>query len=503
MPSSSPDLRSNLGVLLRYWWLVALVIAATVGASIIVTSLQTPVYRASMKIVVGQNNSLIQAQFGNSIDPFTATMSNLLKSNVVADTVIENLRLQMTPGKLLSKIGVSSTPNSSVLEVRYDSTTKSLAQVVLRQVGVVFTALVKEKLAASGGGTTPITATVFDNAHLEPKAVSPRPVRSVVLAGILGVGLGLILAFAAGSLDDRLRTRSDAEEWFGAAVIGTLPKGFRGRKSVGIVQGNNADDERLLDALHLLRANFEFSRLLSGQTFLVTSAHPEEGKSTVTANLGVALAASGKDVICIEADLRRPRLLHYLNISATTGVGFSDIIEGRTNLRDALRDVPLPSRQSLVRLASARRLEDPRNPDSKTHQGRLRVVSSGSSQLDPSDLLTGEQVAAIVEQLRPMADYVLFDAPPILLVGDAFPLVRHTDGVILVARAESTNKQSAEAVRSTLQALSVEDVGIVLTDWTESDGYSYNSSYGSNGAAPLKQEPPSALPNSSATQGSR
>ena len=108
---------------------------------------------------------------------------------------------------------------------------------------------------------------------------------------------------------------------------------------------------------------------------------------------------------------------------------------------------------------------------------------SGAPQRDPADLLTAERVAALVEELSAHGDYVLFDAPPILLVGDAFPLARASDGVIIVARGSSTRRASAEAVRTTMHALAVANVGVVLTDWSESDGYAYGYGYNSNGAA--------------------
>ena len=108
---------------------------------------------------------------------------------------------------------------------------------------------------------------------------------------------------------------------------------------------------------------------------------------------------------------------------------------------------------------------------------------SGTPQRDPGDLLTAERVAALVEELGAYGDYVLFDAPPILLVGDAFPLARATDGVIIVARGNSTRRASAEAVRTTMHALAVRNVGVVLTDWAENDGYAYGYGYGSNGTS--------------------
>ena len=481
MTRTHSDFMSYLRVLRRFWWLVALVTIVTLASAVLVTSLQKPVYRSSMKVVVGQGGGVFTPQFGSTVDPFTATMSNLLRSEVVASTVIRRLGLSTTPTALLKHLGVVTKPSSSVLEVSFSSGNGPLATSILRQIGIVFTTLVRRKLAAPSKGTQPITATVFDDAHLEPGQISPRPVRSLSIAGVLGLGLGLLLAFAAGSLDTRIRSREEAEEWFGAPVIGTLPKGFRGRRSLAIVTGGSgrADSQRQIDALLLLRANLEFSTVLSGTTLLVTSAHPEEGKSTVTANLAVALASSGKDVICVEADLRRPRLMHYLDMPSS-GSGLAEVVEKRVDLRSALKDVPLPaSTFSSHKIPAILRPE--LRGDEPRKAGRLRVLMGGTPQRDPGDLLTAERVEGVVEELSAYADYVLFDAPPILLVGDAFPLARAADGVIIVARGSSTRRASAEAVRTTMHALAVDNVGVVLTDWAENDGYAYGYGYSSNG----------------------
>ncbi len=211
--------------------------------------------------------------------------------------------------------------------------------------------------------------------------------------------------------------------------------------------------------------------------------------STVTANLAIALASTGKDVICVEADMRRPRLMHYLDMPST-GAGLADALEGRVDLRSALKDVPLPAPYQR-RLPTIRSTELIGGGPSR-QRGRLRALMSGTPHGDPADLLTSQRAAEIMDELRSRADYVLFDAPPILVVGDAFPLVRASDGVIVVARGGRTSKESAEAVRTTLQALAVENVGVVLTDWAESDGYSYHYDYSSNGTTGLPPTAPAA-----------
>ena len=186
--------------------IVAVTIAAIVAGGA-ASYTRAKVYQASTKIVVGQGGGVFNPQFGNVIQPFTQTMSSLLKSEIVADTVVRNLGLPQKPKAVLGHLHVSSTPDSAVLEVSYDSGHPATAVRTLNEIATVFTSLVRQKLGKQpGSGQTPppaITATVFDPAHASSKPISPRPVRTMVIAGVLGLALGVILALLRNSLRDR------------------------------------------------------------------------------------------------------------------------------------------------------------------------------------------------------------------------------------------------------------------------------------------------------------
>jgi len=468
-------LRQYLLVLRRQAWLVALVACAAVGIAALVSYLQDPVYRASMKIVVGQGGGIFQPQFGNSVEPFTQTMTNLLESDIVAGTVIDNLGLSTTPEALLRRLHVTSRTESSVLELTYNSSSKDEAVVVLSEFGSVFGTLVDQRLGSRAEGRTPggepltpITASVFDPAHLEPGVVSPNPERTMVIAGVLGLALGIALAFLRDALDDRIRSRRDAEAWFGAPVIGALPKGLHVRPAHGY-------KPELVEALHLLRANLQFSQAgLTGPVLAVTSALPDDDHSIVAASVGRSLASAGYDVVCVEADLRQPKLARLLRADAKP-VGLIDVLEDDVEVGEALAEVPLaftsgngrdPSRVTDGLGADGRQWP---GSDGQRGKGRLRVLTAGRTPPNPADVFTRDRVARLVEQLRAHAEYVLFDTPPLLTVGDAFPVFSVSDGVVVVAREGRTRRGTAESVRSALEGLGVERVSIVLTDATAND----------------------------------
>jgi polysaccharide biosynthesis transport protein len=474
-------LSQYLRIARRQAWLIVLVPVIALAVAAAIVTQQTPVYRASMDLVVAQSGGDVQPVIGSQ--PLTQTMTNLLESAVVAETVIDNLGLDMTPQTMLKRIHVSTRPVSSVLGVSYDSTSRAEAVRVLSEIATVFTKLVDEKLgirSASGGfqasGARPLVfATVFDPAHLEPGRVSPKALRTLVFAGALGLLVGLGLGIARESLDDRIRNKGDAEEAFGAPVIGSLPKGSRG-KSLFALNGEVRGRESLLDALHLLQARLEFSsEESSGPFIVVTSALQDDGKSTVVANLGTIMALSGKDVICVEADFRRPSLHRYFMLSPGLP-GLSDLIESDAELEDVLRPITLVDKgvnahQVTVMAARYGHSAVPKSSEPPLG-GRLRVLPMGHSVENPPALMSGEKVEAVLAELAQAADYLIFDVPP-LVVSDAFPLLLRSNTVLVVARRGRTTKMRAQAVRETLAGLGTERIAVVMTDAESADGYGY------------------------------
>lgn len=486
-----PPLRHYVEVGRRQGWLIILIVTLALAAAGLATALQTPVYRASMGIVVGQGGGVFQPEFGGSVEPFTLTLSNLVRTNVVAKTVTRNLGLDMTPDQLLADVHVTSKPASSLIEIGYDSTDKQTAVAVVGEIGRVFASLVGSKLgvpAAQGrqGQAGKITARVFDPAHLESGRLSPRPARTLAFAGLLGLALGIALALVRESLDDRIRRPKDAAEWFGFPVIGTLPRGTSTPPSTA-PQGR-LKSRRNFEALQLLCAKLQFSQApVSGPAIVITSAQETEGKSTVAASLSIALAAAGRDVVCVGADLYRPTLHEYFDLSADAP-GLIDLIHRRARPADVFQTVSLngftPGGATTPAVITGTQRES--RPSVPAARGRLRAITAGRFEPDAIRLLDEGRIADLVDGLRAGADYVIFDSPPVLLVGDAYPLLAAADSVIVVARSGRTTQGTAQAVRATLESLQIQRVGIVLTDSRES----VDSGYSTGAYAGLELAPP-------------
>jgi non-specific protein-tyrosine kinase len=191
------------------------------------------------------------------------------------------------------------------------------------------------------------------------------------------------------------------------------------------------------EAYRTLRTNLEFSNFDRAlHSIVVTSASPEEGKSTTLANLAVTIAQAGKKVILIDCDLRRPSQHQIFN--ARNNAGITDLV----------RDEAL--------------LANP--PLQETSVLNLKLLTSGQLPPNPSELLGSRRMEEIIAALLTRADVLLFDAPPILAVTDAAVLSSKVDGVLLVIGAGKTRREDARKAKALLDKVNARLIGTVLNN---------------------------------------
>lgn len=473
---SGTGLRQYLDVLRRRRWLVLGIMLASIAAAVAVSTLQAKVYRATAKIVIGQGNGLLQPQFGNAFQPFTATAKNLIESKVVAARVIENLKLQeTTPEDLLDDISVSINPETAVLEISVKDTDRIRARQIAQELSESFSTLFNSQFGRAAPTTEgqtrvePLTSTIWDPARVEPEPVSPRPIRNLALAAVLGLVLGLIAAYLREHFDRGLRTREEVEKAFGLPVVGQIPSvRERGGEERPVAWSGVGE---MSEAFRALRANLQYVAVQRPlRSILITSASPEQGKTTVTANLALAIARSGASTIVLEGDLRRPRLDETFRVGGD-GPGLTSVLVGATDLEDAIVEVPL-------------------NPGdgSAAIRGKVDLIPSGPIPPNPTELLSSLQMTTLLDRVGVSYDYVLVDSPPLLLVADAIELARSVDGVLLVVRRGKASTDEARELRATVERLGINLVGVVFTD---AQGV---GTYGTYGEEPGSPKARTALP---------
>jgi polysaccharide biosynthesis transport protein len=461
---SQAPLRQYLQVLRRNVLLLVLLPTIAVVSAAALTAAQESIYRTEMKLFVGQVGGGLQPAIGTQ--PLTQTMTNLLQSEVVTRTAIRRAGVDTTPEKVLRKLTVNVKPDSAVLDVALDWPDQREGAALLGQIATVFTAQVRTKLGL-GSNSSGLDSqsskllfftTVFDPPHVLPERVSPRAAVNVGFAGVLGLLLAVTFSFLRETLDDRIRGRRDAETAFEAPVIGALPRGAH-RKPLTTVLAGDTDRRGIGDAVRMLRANLRFSRSgVNGPAVLVTSPREGEGKTTVSACVALALALGGKRVLCVDADMRAPKLHRVLGV-ADSGPGLLDVVQGRATVDDVLQPVDL---SAIMGSPLDHSLTNGDGPAGPAVAGSLFLLPAGGPTRDDV-MLEAEMVRRLIDSVAGRAEYVIFDSPPLLTNGDAFPLALQVDNVIIAARDGRTTKAGAEATRETLRGLGADRVSVVLT----------------------------------------
>jgi non-specific protein-tyrosine kinase len=192
----------------------------------------------------------------------------------------------------------------------------------------------------------------------------------------------------------------------------------------------------IAEAYRTLRTSIQFSSLDNPiRTLLVTSASPGDGKSTTLANLAIVTAEAGYRVIAVDCDLRRPTLHRIFGLSNERGL--TSVI-----LDEHLAEFPLQ----------------------ETGVQGLQLLASGPLPPNPSELLGSQRMARVIAQLKEMADLVLFDSPPVVVVTDAAVLAARLDGVVLVVSAGRTRRDMARRAKAQIEKVNARLLGVVLNN---------------------------------------
>jgi non-specific protein-tyrosine kinase len=313
--------------------------------------------------------------------------------------------------------------------------------------------------------------------------IQPRPVRNGVLAFALGVMLALGLAFLRDALDTKVRTVEEMAHHLGMPLLGRIPEPRRPMRGLRLVMLRKPGS-REAEAFRMLRTNLQFATLERDvRTIMITSSVEQEGKSTTVANLAVALAASGKRVILVDLDLRRPALSRLLQLE--DGPGLTDVALGKADLDEALVHVhvsqPKKKKYSLKRNGNGNGDHEPRengngNGDHGRPQAFLEVLPAGPPPPDLGEFAGTQVLADIIWELRERADVVLVDAPPMLSVGDALALTNRMDAVLAVARLHRVRRPMLTELARLLDRAPSVKLGFVATGTGAESGYGYEDS---------------------------
>lgn len=430
------DLKQFLQVLRRRWRsIVAIVLLALTVSAVLTFVVMKPEYESKSRVLISidvrdTTDVYAAAVFASNR---SATYADLAKSSGLADRVIDTLDLPMTAEGLASRIDARIIEGTTLIQLTVRADDPREAESIARVTTDLFTDYITE-LEAPGGDSTnaQITARVTDQPTFNPDQVRPRPVINLVAAGLIGLLLGIGLAIARELLDRTVRTADHVAEVTDAPVLASIGYDSEIRKAPLLtdLSGFAARTE----AFRLLRTNLRFIDLdAQPRCLVISSAVPGEGKTMTSTNLAVALAQTGRNVLIIDADLRRPRVATALGLDPA--VGLTTALVGKSEIDDAIQ-VHEPS--------------------------GLHVLASGAKPPNPTEILQSKITQDLIRRLRNSYDTVIIDAPPLLPVADASVLATLADGVIMVIRHGKTTRDQVEEAANRIDRVAGKLYGVVV-----------------------------------------
>ncbi len=503
-------LQRYLNLFWRWLWLMLLMTPLAGGAAYLVSIRMTPIYEASTTLLINQAPAGSASPDYNAVltaERLARTYAELLVKRPVLEEVVRELSLPITPSALAERVrvrpirdtqlivvtvedidpqraadianhmvAVFSEQNRELQSERFAESKRSLASEVAKlQADIDAT---QEQLAALRGIDDPVrrarleealvqyrssyatvlrsleevrlaeaqltnSVNVVESAVPVPTPVRPRIATNTGMAAFAGLLLAIGLALLIEYLSDRV---SSAEDVANAAHVGMLA-------AIGRIDGAEPSDKLVMlkdpfaqvaEAYQMLRVKLEIARFEKPlRTLLVTSSSPGEGKSTTAANLALAIARSGKRVILVDTDLRRPSLHRFFR---------------HANLRGVTTALVRDPSDSLYNHMIAAGVEN------------LLVLPSGPVPSDPAVMVSSKKMLDLIDELKRMADVVVFDSPPILAVADAIPLAHICDATLLVVLAGATRTSQLRRACDQLLQAGVEPQGVVLNRVTREQG---------------------------------
>lgn len=312
---------------------------------------------------------------------------------------------------------------------------------------------------------------IVNPAVMPRSPVSPQIQTSVLIGGMAGLMLGITLAILFETLDTSIGTIEDVENSVKLPVLGVIPSipshpeqgksiltKFK-RKILPVKKTNiqeayirlivhHKPKSPMAEAYRHLRTNLKFNQ--SRRVFLITSAGPREGKTTVLINLGLAVAQKGAKTLLVSSDLRRPALAKTLGMKKEPGL--NEVITGTAKLEDALRSI------SDIMLGDMELSEIMKTPGIEN----IWILPSGHVPPNPAEVLESKELPKLIEELKKRFDVIFFDSPPALLVTDAGLLASKMDGVVLCYEIGKIAREALLRAKIQLESAGAKISGVVL-----------------------------------------
>lgn len=305
-----------------------------------------------------------------------------------------------------------------------------------------------KEIGVAGVGTNNIA--VVDSAQVPEKPSSPRLALNLALSLVAGVALAVGLIFLLEKMDSSIRDPQDVTKRFDLPLLGAIPE------TAQTVAGDILDKKSMIyEAYFSVMTNLSFlTEHGAPRSIMLTSSRPQEGKSSSSLSLASVLAATGKSVILVDADIRNPSLNRYLDMPNKRGL--SHYLSGDENLDEMIATLP---------------------------QFGFALMTAGKTPPNAAELLGSDRLSTLIDLLLARYDHVLIDSAPLLGLADAPLIARRVEGVLFTIEANATKSRVITTSLMRLKMAGAKLFGAIVTKVgvkNNAYGYGYGYGYGYN-----------------------
>lgn len=438
------NIKDFLEYLKKYIIIILLVVAVfLVGIMFYDKNLKVPMYSANTTIVLTQTNQAQESTITQNDlqinSKLVSTYSEIVKSKLVLQQVINNLNLDYTYKELYKNVSVENVQNTEILKVSVRDKDANNASEIANSIANVFSKEVSKIYELNN-------VSIIDKSQVPKDVCNNTLKRDLILSLFVSIFGSVAIIFVIYYFDDTIKLTENLEEEINLPVVAKIFKSDIGNKT-------NYPNELLLDkypksvvseSIKTLRTNLQFSTVDEEfKTLLITSSIPNEGKSFISANLAISFVQTGKKVLIIDCDMRKGRQHRIFKTSNIKG------------LSDLLIDDIVNYSQYIK----------------KTHIDNLYLMTRGTIPPNPSELLNSRKNRLLIEKLKTKFHIIIFDGVPCNGLPDSIIMSTLVDKVLIVAREQETPKSVLESTKDSLEKVNAPIAGIILNDINKKGSY--------------------------------